>query len=301
MRYPPADPRPPALLGSRTSYIPLMILPIQVLTQAALLARLASPYPFSVGETLRYEARLGYFPVGTAEVSVTRMVQERGSEAFEFAMAGEGGPPGWRGELQSHLSCRYPGVRITPVSPRMVQAGKVDEHGISSSRLRPLPGRGGLGDWMAPSQPLDELAFLYFLRTAPLQVGKTYSLQRYFKTGYNPIQVRVRRESCAMPNGSSTSCLAVEVSSRGQTMRVWFTDDKQRLPAQAEIPLPFGSVTLSLVEAGGREMATQGRIVFNTSPGSYRSPTGSRAGCTAGLLPASLRENVRSGALPGRL
>jgi hypothetical protein len=33
-------------------------------------------------------------------------------------------------------------------------------------------------------------------------------------------------------------------------MRVWFTDDKQRLPAQAEIPLPFGSVTLSLVQAG---------------------------------------------------
>jgi hypothetical protein len=30
-------------------------------------------------------------------------------------------------------------------------------------------------------------------------------------------------------------------------MRVWFTDDKRRLPAQLELPLPFGSVTLSLV------------------------------------------------------
>src|SRR6476646_10378785 len=229
-----------------------MILHAQLLTQVALLARLASPYPFTVGETLRYEARLGYFPVGTAEVSVTRMVQERGSEAFEFAMAGGGGPPGWRVSynLTSHVATQ--GFESPRFHRRMVQAGKVDEHGYiiipDSARYRE---EGVPGDWMAPAQPLDELAFLYFLRTAPLQVGKTYNLQRYFKTGYNPIQVRVTgRESCAMPNGSSTSCLAVEVSSRGQTMRVWFTDDKQRLPAQAEIPLPFGSVTLLLVQAG---------------------------------------------------
>src|SRR5689334_6719007 len=105
IRYPPRESRPPALLDSCTSYIHWMILPAPLLAQVALLARLASPYPFTVGETLRYEARLGYFPVGTAEVSVTRMVEERGNQAFEFAMAGEGGPPGWRVSynLTSHV------------------------------------------------------------------------------------------------------------------------------------------------------------------------------------------------------
>jgi hypothetical protein len=69
---------------------------IQLIAHAALLARLAAPtpYPFAVGETLRYDAKLGYFPVGTATVSVTRLVKERGAEAFEFTAAGEGGPPG---------------------------------------------------------------------------------------------------------------------------------------------------------------------------------------------------------------
>ena len=39
----------------------------QLIAHAALLARLAAPpYPFAVGETLRYDAKLGYFPVGTA-------------------------------------------------------------------------------------------------------------------------------------------------------------------------------------------------------------------------------------------
>ena len=39
-----------------------------ILVHAALLARLAAPYPFTVGETLRYDAKLGYFPVGEAVV-----------------------------------------------------------------------------------------------------------------------------------------------------------------------------------------------------------------------------------------
>jgi hypothetical protein len=228
------------------------MLPVtQLLAQAALVAQLGAPapYPFSVGETLRYEAKLGYFAVGTASVSVARMVKERGTKAYEFVMSGEGGPPGWRVtyDLTSHVGAeRFHSLKFRR---RLVQRGKVDEHGYiilpDSARYRE---EGVPGDWVAPAEPLDELAFLYYLRAAPLKVGQTYSLQRYFKSGYNPVQVRVTgREPVAMADGSSANCLAVEVSARGQTMRAWFTDDQRRLPAQLELPLPFGSVTLSLV------------------------------------------------------
>ena len=226
-----------------------MIPAAQLLAQAALLTKLAAPYPFSVGETLRYEAKLGYFSVGTASVSVSRLVKERGAEAFEFAMVGRGGPPGWRVsyDLTSRVgTARFHSLRF---HRRLVQGGKVDEHGYvivpDSARYRE---EGVPGDWVAPTEPLDELAFLYYLRSAPLEVGQSYSLQRYFKAGYNPVEVYVAgRELVAMPGGGSTSCIAVRVTTRGTTMRVWFTDDKRRLPAQLELPLPFGSVTLSLV------------------------------------------------------
>jgi hypothetical protein len=231
----------------------------QLLAQAALLAKLAAPYPFSVGETLTYEAKLGYFPVGTASVSVTRLVRERGARAFEFTMAGQGGPPGWR--VRYDLTSRVDTARFRSLRfhRRLVQGGKVDEHGYviipDSARYRE---DGVPGDWVAPSDPLDELAFLYYLRAAPLQVGRSYSLERYFKTGYNPIGVYVDgRESVAMPGGQSATCLAVRVTSRGATMRVWLTDDQRRLPAQLEIPLPFGSVTLSLAGQTGSGAARQ--------------------------------------------
>jgi hypothetical protein len=178
-------------------------------------------------------------------------------------MAGQGGPTGWR--VSYDLTSRVDTARFRSLRfhRRLVQAGKVDEHSYiiipDSARYRE---EGVPGDWLAPAEPLDELAFLYYLRAAPLKVGKTYSLQRYFKTGYNPIQVRVTgREAVAMADGSSAPCLAVEVSSRGETMRVWFTDDTRRLPAQLEIPLPFGSVTLSLVsrDAGTRASGEAGK------------------------------------------
>jgi hypothetical protein len=226
-----------------------VIPPVHWIAQAALLTQLAAPYPFSVGETLRYEARLGYFPVGTASVSVNRLVRERGEEAFEFSGTGKGGPPGWRVsyDLTSRVATdEFHSLRF---HRRMVQGGKVDEHGYvivpDSARYRE---EGVPGDWAAPPDPLDELAFLYYLRSAQLQVGRSYTLERYFKTGYNPIQVTVTgKEMMPVPGGSNASCLAVQVTARGSTMRVWFTDDKRRLPVQMELPLPFGSVTLSLV------------------------------------------------------
>jgi hypothetical protein len=221
----------------------------QLLTQALLLTRLAAPYPFSVGETLRYEAKLGYFSVGTASVTVTRLVRERGSEAFEFALAGRGGPPGWRVsyDLTSRVgTARFHSLRF---HRKLVQGGKVDEHAYvivpDSARYRE---EGVPGDWVAPTDPLDELAFLYYLRSAPLEVGQSYSLHRYFKSGYNPVEVTVTgRESVLTPGGATQSCLAVRVTSRGSSMQVWFSEDKRRLPVQLELPLPFGSVTLQLV------------------------------------------------------
>jgi Protein of unknown function (DUF3108) len=216
---------------------------------AHILGALLGPHPFAVGETLRYDAKLGYFPVGTATVSVSRRVPERGVDAYVFTMAGQGGPPGWRVryDLTSWVdSRRFNSLRF---HRQLMQAGKAEKHEYiivpDSSRYREI---GVPGEWVAPSEPLDELAFLYFLRTAPLQLGRSYTYSRYFRTGYNPIEVVVAaaREPVAMPDGKSVASIPVEVTSRGMTMKVWLTDDARRLPAQLELPMPFGVVSLVL-------------------------------------------------------
>jgi Protein of unknown function (DUF3108) len=219
-----------------------------LLVHAAILAGPAAPYPFTVGESLQYHAKLGYLPVGTATVSVNRMARERGNEAFVFALTGQGGPPGIRVryELTSWVGTkRFASLRF---HRRLVQGTSIQEERYQivpdSSRYRQ---EGGSQDWVAPRNAIDELGFLYYLRTVPLEVGKSYSFSRYFKTGYNPILVRVTgRESLALPGGRTAPCLVVEVTARGQTMGVRFTDDARRLPVSMDLPLPYGSVTLEL-------------------------------------------------------
>lgn len=223
-----------------------------LLLHAALLARLtAAPYPFAVGETLQYEARLGMIPIGSATVAVSGMAQERGSQAFVFAASGEGRPLGIRvgAELTSWVGAR--GFNSLRFHRRVFQGASVDE---SQFRIIPDSSRyredGNPQDWAAPSNPLDELAFLYYLRTVPLKVGATYLIPRYFKTGYNPIEVRVvGRDTRQLPGGRSTPVLDLAISSRSLRMGVMLTDDARRLPVEMNFPLPFGRVTLELTGA----------------------------------------------------
>ena len=225
---------------------------VTLLAHAALLAHLAAapPYPFSVGETLRYDAKLGMLPIGSAMMKVNPMTREQGREAFVFAASGEGRPLGVRvgAELTSYVGTK--GFNSLRFDRRVFQGGSVDESRFQivpdSSRYREV---GLPQDWAAPSNPLDELAFLYYLRTVPLKVGATYQIARYFKTGYNPVQVRVTaREDRSLPSGATAPVLLLEITSRSITMNVALTDDAKRLPVELQLPLPFGWVTLELTK-----------------------------------------------------
>jgi hypothetical protein len=245
-------------------------MPVSVLiVRAALLARLAgptpapsAPYPFTVGETLSFDAKLGYLPIGSATATVG-LAREHGADAFVFAFTGAGGPPGIR--IQYDLtswtrSARFASLRF---HRKLVQGNSVEEQRYQivpdSSRYRL---EGGAQDWVAPRDALDELAFMYYLRTAPLESGRAYTISRYFRTGYNPILVRViGRESVTLYDNSSVPCFVLDVTTRGTTMRVRLTDDARRLPVQLELPMNFGTVSLELSGV-------------STGPGSSRSPTG---------------------------
>lgn len=231
-----------------------------LLFQGALLAHLVSlslpsqrppgppAYPFAVGERLEYEATVGMVPVGSASIVVSPMATEQGRQAFVFAASGEARPLGLRfgAELTSYVGVQaFNSLRF---HRKLIQGSSVNDVQFEivpdSSRYRQL---GDSRDWVAPSNPLDELAFLYYLRTARLKPGASYSISRYFQTGYNPVQVRVvNRETRTLPGGRSAPVLDLEITSRGMMMTVAMTDDARRLPVELELPLPFGRVTLEL-------------------------------------------------------
>lgn len=208
----------------------------------------AAAPPFSVGETLSYDAKVGMFSAGSATTKVERLDTDRGQRVYVFAMTGAGGPPGLRAD--------YAMTSWTGVDPftsrrfdrRVTLAGRTEAHQFQivpdSLRYREI---GGSQDFVAPSAPLDELAMLYYLRTLPLSPGDVRSLRGYFRNGYNPITVRALGvESVALGRGTTVPCMHVRIAAAGTTSDVWLTNDAKKLPAQLDLVTSFGRVRLVL-------------------------------------------------------
>lgn len=119
--------------------------------------------------------------------------------------------------------------------------------------------RGGTGS-SPSSTPLDELSFMYFIRTLPLTPGATYSFDRHFDPTRNPITVSViRREIIPTPMGELRVIL-VEMRVRDPrhfkgvgVIRIHLTDDDCRLPARIESTMPVvGTAVLTIDSQNSR-------------------------------------------------
>ena len=92
---------------------------------------------------------------------------------------------------------------------------------------------------MPTDAPLDDVSFLYFVRTLPLEVGKTYTFNRYFKEDGNPVTVRVlRKQRVTVPAGTFNTIVVQPIIktkglfSEGGQAEIYFTDDAQRILVQ---------------------------------------------------------------------
>ena len=87
----------------------------------------------------------------------------------------------------------------------------------------------------------------------PLEVGKTYTFDRYYKPDRNPVTLRVlRKERVTVPAGTFDAVVVQPVIktkgifSEGGQAEVWISDDARRMIVQMKSQLKFGSLNLYL-------------------------------------------------------
>jgi hypothetical protein len=113
--------------------------------------------------------------------------------------------------------------------------------------------REGEGE-LATDEPLDDVSFLYFVRTLPLEVGKTYTFERYYKADGNPVTLQVlRKETVTVPAGTFETIVVRPIIKtdglfgEGGEAEVYFTDDEQRLLVMMKSKVPvIGNLSLHL-------------------------------------------------------
>jgi hypothetical protein len=108
---------------------------------------------------------------------------------------------------------------------------------------------------LASAEPLDEVSFLYYVRTLPLEVGETYTMHRYYKESGNPVTIEVlRRETMVGADGSEIPVVVVRpiietsgLFGEGGSAEVYFTDDWRRILVKMTSKVPvIGRLGLTL-------------------------------------------------------
>jgi hypothetical protein len=212
--------------------------------------------PFDTGERLTFDVRFGGIKVGTGRMEVVGTQDVRGREAWHTRFTVKGGIPFYRvnDRMESWIDTR------TFQSLRFVQdleEGTRDKE--RSFEIYPehatYSETGETERAQVPSvdNPLDDAAFMYFVRTIPLEVGKTYEFNRYFRPDRNPVLIRVlRKEPVTVPAGTfQTVVIQPVIKSKGifsekGHAEMWLTDDSRRLLVQMKTDLSIGSLNLYL-------------------------------------------------------
>jgi hypothetical protein len=115
-------------------------------------------------------------------------------------------------------------------------------------------GADGTSGESPSAAPLDELSFMFFIRTLPLTADTTYRFDRHFDAARNPTTVRVvRREDVTTDAGVfHTVLLEMRVKDprryHGEgVIKINLTDDDRRLPVRIESEMPvIGTAVLTL-------------------------------------------------------
>jgi hypothetical protein len=209
--------------------------------------------PWTVGEQAQYEVRFGKLKVGRGSIEVVKLDDVRGREAWHTRFRVSGGTFFYRVDdvLESWFDTR------TLASLRFV---KDQEEGRSDREVRYeiYPERTAYkekdgAEQPSVAQPLDDGSFLFFVRTIPLVVGKSYEFNRYFKPDRNPVRIRVlRREKVRVPAGEFDAIVVQPafktkgIFSENGRAEVWLSDDDRRIVLQMKSSLSFGSLNLYL-------------------------------------------------------
>jgi hypothetical protein len=218
----------------------------------------AQSLPFAPGEQCVYRGSNRLGRIGTGTMAVEGPVQEAGRSTWllRFDFRGRVGPATVSDQSRSWFdpaavaSVKYTKRERSPVSS-VTQDVRMD---AGARRWTGADGRGGA---MSTAQPLDELSFIYYLRTLRLANGDSYSLTRHYEPGRNPVTVRViGRGRVRVPAGEfQTIEVEMRVRDPGRyggegVIQFHFTDDARRIPIRIESSVPHGGRMVLSLQSG---------------------------------------------------
>jgi hypothetical protein len=237
-----------------------LLFPFLILGGAAVPARVSRPaiastglpshLPFEVGERLTYNAKVSSLNAGKATISVEGIESVRGIPTFHTIFDIHGRVLFKR--FDNHYESWFDTTNMVSLRASQKTDDVDKKYEFFPERKIYIKNGDGIEN-PSVSMPIDESSFIYYLRSLPLEVGKTYTVDRYYHADKNPIVVTVlRREHIKVPAGEFDAIvLKPVIKSNGlfsvkSDAEVWLAADPSHTLLKLKSGLPLGTLYLEL-------------------------------------------------------
>jgi hypothetical protein len=214
--------------------------------------------PFAVGERLEYVGKVRGIS-GRGTMWIGGPVDVRGIPTYElhFDFSARVGPMSVTQRTVSWLDPERMAVMRFAKRERRLLSRHAEDIELFP-RERRWRASGGESGESPTDAPLDELSFIYFIRTLALASDSTLSFSRHFDPQRSPTTVRLLGHEQVNTAAGSFSTDVVEMRVRDPehyrgegTIRFSISDDRCRIPVRIESNIPdAGTVVLTLANAG---------------------------------------------------
>ena len=209
----------------------------------------------AVGERLVYDVKFSAVKVGSGFMEAVGYEPVRGINALHVRFLVKGGTFFYK--VNDVLESWIDTTRFVSLKHRqdLSEGSKDRERNFEFYPDRRTFSQDGNAEEPGVADPLDDGSFLYFVRRVPLETGRTYEFNRYFRPDRNPVKIIVlRRERIRVPAGQFNAIVIQPIIkskglfSEGGKAQVWLSDDSARVMLQMKSSLPIGSLNLYLRE-----------------------------------------------------
>lgn len=211
--------------------------------------------PFGTGERLTYHVRVDKMGAsGRGTMWIEGPVDVRGTSTLLLRSAVEVGI----GPIKAinHTDSWLDASRMTSLRfeqrHRYLWSRRNSDVQLFPDEMRWTGSKGDSGVSLTDT-PLDELSFIYFIRTLPLEPDSSWSLNHHFEAERNPVCIRViGRDTLRTALGESAVIVAeLRVKDPRFTgegvIRLFLSDDGDRVPVRIESSLPgLGNAVFTL-------------------------------------------------------
>ncbi len=212
--------------------------------------------PFAIGEHFTYGVKVAKMgATGHGEMWVAGPEVVRGTETYVLHFDSQAGLGPFRASDKTTSWIdpqRMAALRYSKVEHHLF-GSHADEVEIYPTQRRWTAADGTSGESTTDS-PLDELSFIYFIRTLPLADDSVYVVERHYDAQRNPTTIRVLAHEEIETKAGKFQTLKVEMKVKdprhykGEGTIVFnFTDDARRIPVRIESTVPvYGKTVLTL-------------------------------------------------------